>query len=98
MNALKRVGVVILPYYVFKRRISGPARPLELGGREFRELVAEDMHRLARLPMVHADEAGFRARLAAGQRCFGLLEGEQILGFCWMDPQACTPSIASSTA
>lgn len=90
VNALKRVGIVILPYYLFKRRISGLARQIDLNGCEFRELSADDMPRLAALPMVHADEATFRARLAAGQRCFGLLDGERVLGFCWMDPQRCS--------
>jgi len=90
MNALKRIGITVLPYYVFRRDIAGSPKHPELEGYEFIELTAEDMPRITGLPMVHGDEQTYRQRLRNGQRSFALRQGDEILAFCWMDPERCS--------
>lgn len=85
VNALKRFGITILPYYVFRRRVSGQPRAPELGEMTFAELVVKDMPQIACLPLAHSNEDTYRSRLAAGQRAFGLKQRDEIIAFCWMD-------------
>lgn len=89
VNALKRIGITVLPYYVFRRDIAGPPKQPNLEGYEFDELTAQDMPRIARLPMAHSDEQTYRLRLRNGQRCFAMRQGSEIFAFCWMDPGRC---------
>ena len=86
VNALKRIGITILPYYVFRRDISGPPKKPICEDYEFAELTAKNISQIARLPMVHSDERTYRIRLNSGQRCFGLRQDDEFCAFCWMDP------------
>jgi len=90
MNALKRIGITVLPYYVFHRDITGQQKHPDLEGYEFGELGAEDMPRIADLPLVHSSEQTYRRRLRDGQRCFALKQGGDICAFSWMDSDHCS--------
>jgi len=86
VNVLKRIGITILPYYVFRRDISGPPKQPSCEGYEFSELTTEDMPRIARLPLVHSSEQTYLLRQRNGQRCFALRQDGELCAFCWMDP------------
>ena len=86
INALKRVGITILPYYVFRRTVSTAPKPPLLKNMEFAELSADDMAHIAGLPLVHGSEATYFKRLAEGQRVFGLRQAGEVVAFCWFDP------------
>jgi len=86
VNALKRIGITILPYYVFRRDITDPPKPQGCVGHEFVELTTEDIPQIARLPLVHSNEQTYRRRLHNGQRCFALKQNGEFCAFCWMDP------------
>jgi len=86
VNALKRAGITILPYYVFRREIPDPPPHPDCKGYEFAELTAQDIPQIAGLPLVHCDEQTCRRRMRDGQRCFAIRRGGEICAFCWMDP------------
>jgi len=90
MNALKRIGIKVLPYYLFHVDISRPSKVTALEGYDFIELTAEHMRGIAELPLVHGDEETFCRRLSHGHRCFSLWQGGEICVLCWMDPECCS--------
>ena len=90
INALKRIGITVLPYYLFHRDISGPAKVPAFTGYDFTELTEEHMPEITDLPLVHGDEETYCRRLSNGHRCFSLWQGGEICVFCWMDPDRCS--------
>ncbi len=86
MNALKRIGLTILPYYVFRRDITIAEKHPAPDSYEYGELTSEDMPDVAALPLVHSSEQIYRTRLSNGQRCFALKREGVICAFSWMDP------------
>jgi hypothetical protein len=86
VNALKRFGITILPYYVFYRDITGSPKQPDLDGYEFVELTAVDMPLIAALPLAHSHEQTYQLRLQNKQRCYALRQQDEIFAFCWMDP------------
>ncbi len=90
VNGLKRFGIVVLPYYLFRRSLNLPAQAVERGDWELLELGADEMPRLAALPLVHGDEKSYRDRIQKGQRAFALCRGGEVGAFCWMDPVRCS--------
>ena len=90
INALKRVGITVLPYYLFRRPLAESSRELDDTGWQFRELTVDDVPALARLPMVHGNAEIFRERLLNGQRSFALTRDGEIFTFNWADPDACS--------
>ena len=90
VNALKRIGITILPYYLFRRRLEADAFVPDLRGLEFTELSVDNAPELAALPLVHGDENTFCERFQAGQRCFALRDGGAVVALNWMDPERCS--------
>jgi len=89
-DGLKHVGIVIVPYHLYRRSVADTYRaPPDDSHADFVELFDDDMAAIAGLPMVPGSEAFFRGLLAEGQRCFGLRLDDQLVGFCWMDPREC---------
>ena len=90
INALKRVGITILPYYLTLRSVQDTRSTLERSHCSLVELGPESMATIAAMPMAHASEAVYRKRLSLGQRCFGLMLDGRLVGYCWMDPARCS--------
>lgn len=90
LNGLKRLGVTILPYYLFTRPVTAaPHAPVDRGSACLIELHEQDMATIAALPMATNRESAFRARLRQGQRCFGLRLNGEIVSYCWMATGSC---------
>ena len=90
LNALKRLGIVILPYYLLHRCLADTVRTVDKTGVWLVELGEADMDRIAAMPMANNSAATYRSWLRRDQRCFGLLVNEELTGFCWMDPKYCS--------
>ncbi len=90
INALKRIGITIMPYYLTLRSVPDTRSTLDRNHCSLVELGPESMAEIAAMPMAHATEAIYRKRLALGQHCFGLVIDRQLLGYCWMDPSRCS--------
>jgi hypothetical protein len=90
INGLKRLGIVVLPYYLFDRQLRQEALPAESEGCELVLLGAGDMAAIAEMPMANSAESEYRSRLAHGQRCYGLKVEGELVGYCWMDPARCS--------
>jgi GNAT superfamily N-acetyltransferase len=90
MNAMKRAGITIIPYY-FCAYSTDYRRPAN-ESRQYRlvELGPDDMPRVAALPMSHSTEETYRGRLRLGHRCHGLLLGDQLVAYSWLDPVRCS--------
>jgi len=90
IGALKRIGISVLPYYLFRRPLE-PARGQPAGAAgDLVQLGADDMTAIASMPMANSAEHEYRARLSRGQRCYGLRIDGELVGYCWMDPQRCS--------
>lgn len=89
LNALKRVGIIVLPYYVFARRLVPAAGNGPGGNTGLVELGAQDMARIAAPPLSTNSETTFRNRLLEDHRCFGLTVGGTLLAYNWMSPVSC---------
>ncbi len=90
LNGLKRLGVTILPYYLFNRVLADTRQSLQPGELYLRQLQHCDIAQMASMEMVHADAQEFAARLQRGHRCFGLFEGNTLLAFNWLDLSSCS--------
>jgi len=85
INALKRIGIVVLPYYVFRHDLVPLQCPeLDRAGTRLVELQEADMAGIAALPMANSTERAFRERLRQGNRCFGLELHGELVSYCWM--------------
>jgi hypothetical protein len=89
LNALKRVGITILPYYLFRRPLAVPGKMPDRGPFQFLELHDDAMADIAAMPMVSSGEQAYRGRLQQGQRCFGLRRSDETVAYCWMDSREC---------
>jgi hypothetical protein len=90
LNALKRLGIVILPYYLLQRCLADTVRHVDKTGVRLVELGEADMDRIAAMPMANNSADTYRSWLRRDQHCFGLLQNEELAGFCWMDPKYCS--------
>ncbi len=90
VNVLKRLGIILLPYYLFRRSLGTPVHPVDRGDWELIELCEEDMPQLASLPLVHGNEQTYRQRIRNGQRALALRRGREFGAFCWLDPEYCS--------
>jgi len=84
LDWMAKVGVLFYPYVVVEE--PHPARPeLDEGLRRLtlRQLFAEDALVIASLPCRPLDEAETRRRLAI-RECFGLFDGDRLLGYTWV--------------
>lgn len=90
LNGLKRLGITILPYYLFARVLADTRQSLQPGDLYLREVQQRDIPQMASMELVHADGQELMARLERGHRCFGLFEGNTLLAFNWMDFSSCS--------
>ncbi len=90
INAFKRIGITVLPYYLTLRSLPDTRSTLDRSHCSLIELGPEAMAQIAAMPMAHATEAVYRERLSLGQRCFGLMLDGRLVGYCWMDPARCS--------
>jgi hypothetical protein len=90
INALKRLGITLLPYYVFTRSLA-ETRLLARGrtGGQLVELREADMATIAAMPMANSSEKTYRTRLALGHRCFGLMHAGELVCYCWLTLADC---------
>jgi GNAT superfamily N-acetyltransferase len=90
LNALKRVGITIVPYYLFTYSTASSRGANELRNCRLVELHADDMAGVAALPMTHSTEQAYRNRLGQGHRCYGLLLDDELVAYSWIDPRRCS--------
>ena len=90
INLLKRVGITLLPYYLFDRQLAREPLPAGASDCELVLLGESDMASIAAMPMANSPESEYRERLGKGQRCYGLRTGGELVGYCWMDPARCS--------
>lgn len=90
INALKRLGIVILPYYLLRRSLAATRRAAQRTDARLEELDDAAMEHIAALPMANNDAATYRRWRARGQQCFGLYLDDELVGFCWMDGRECS--------
>jgi len=90
INGLKRLGITLLPYYLFDRQLVPDSLPAVSARDELVLLGQADMATIAAMPMANSPERDYQSRLAKGQRCYGLRTDGELVGYCWMDPARCS--------
>ena len=84
LDRLARAGALVYPYVVVEEPYqTRPDLDRRLSTLALRQIRPEDARQVASLPCRPLDETETRQRLAK-RECFGLFEGERLLGYTWV--------------
>lgn len=93
LDQLSRIGIYISPFYLVEERLWEDLAPdFEKGFENFEvvPLGSEEMETISRIPEIRYSTYQLLARLAKGQKCFGVKKQGVLVAFTWVDLLECS--------
>lgn len=82
-DGLRRVGIVVFPYYVMREQASDKIELLTPQGCSIRELSKADIGQLVATRVAYLTDEWVTDRFELGDRCLALFQGEEMACCCW---------------
>ncbi|MFK7733363.1 MAG: GNAT family N-acetyltransferase [Pseudomonadales bacterium] len=82
-DGLRRIGIVVFPYYVMREQADDKVELLVPAGCEIRELTINDIGVLVATRVAYLTDGWIADRFALGDRCLAMFQGEDLTCCCW---------------
>jgi GNAT superfamily N-acetyltransferase len=96
-DLLSKFKIFIFPFNLYcfevEREISFPPQPEGIADFRVEELDSGSVEALAAIPKKGNTREEIARRFAAGEVCFGILKGEEIVGWLWFNLHECTSKL-----